>query len=133
MKKILPVLILGALGLASLLLFNTNSTVAAVGIFDGVNAAHGNGTPAALFGPGGIITTITNVLLFIAGALAVVMIIFGGLRYATSAGNSASVTAAKNTILYAIVGLIIAFLAFAIVNFVLGSFASGGQIAPSTL
>ena len=54
------------------------------------------------------------------------MIIWGGIRYATSAGNSSSVTTAKNTILYAIVGLVIAFLAFAAVNFVLGSLAPGG-------
>jgi len=51
----------------------------------------------------------------------VIMLIWGGIRYTTSAGNSANVTAAKNTIMYAIIGLIIAFLAFAIVNWVLVS------------
>ncbi len=76
---------------------------------------------------GGIITQITNVMLFIAGALAVIMIIVGGLRYAISGGNSAAITAAKNTILYALVGLIIAFLAFAAVNFVLEALTPGGS------
>ena len=133
MKKIVPLLVLGTLGLAVIFLFDSSSSVSALSILDGVNAAHGTGTPTALFGAGGIITTIANVLLFIAGALAVIMIIYGGLRYTTSAGNSASVTSAKNTILYAIVGLIIALLAFAIVNFVLGSLATTGQAAPSTL
>ena len=94
-------------------------------IQQGVNAAHGNGQPTELFGAGGVLTTITNTLLFIVGALAVIMIIWGGLRYATSAGNASSVTAAKNTILYAIVGLIVAFLAFAAVNWVLGAITPG--------
>lgn len=93
-------------------------------IQNGVNAARGDGQPSVLFGDGGVITTITNTLLFIVGALSVIMIIFGGLRYATSAGNASSVTAAKNTILYAVVGLIIAFLAFAAVNWLLGALTS---------
>ena len=106
----------------SLLTFDTSY---AVDIFDGVNAAHGIGQPVDLFGGNGVITRITNVLLFIVGALSVIMLIFGGLRYVVSGGNSTAVTAAKNTILYAIVGLVISFLAFAAINFVINSFAPG--------
>ena len=88
----------------------------------GINCAKGEGTPSQLFdGPGSIFTTIVNVLLFLIGAISVIMLIYGGIRYTTSGGNSANVTAAKNTILYAIIGLIIAFLAFAVVNWVLGA------------
>lgn len=94
-------------------------------IRDGVNAAQGNGVPTDLFGDGGMLTTITNILLFIVGALSVIMIIIGGLRYVTSGGNSTSVTAAKNTILYAIVGLVVSFLAYAAINYVLGSLTGG--------
>lgn len=65
-------------------------------------------------------------MLFIVGFLSVIMLIFGGLRYIISGGNSAAVTSAKNTILYAIVGLIIAIFAYAIVNFVIGSVTGGG-------
>ena len=65
-------------------------------------------------------------LLFVVGFLSVVMLIIGGIRYVISGGNSAAVTAAKNTILYAIVGLIIALFAYAIVNFVIGSLTGGG-------
>jgi uncharacterized membrane protein len=133
MKKVVPFFIVSALGLAVILLFGFSTSVSAATIFDGVNAAHGIGTPTALFGVGGIITTVTNVLLFIAGALAVIMIIYGGLRYTTSAGNSASVTAAKNTVLYAIVGLIICFLAFAVVNFVLNALTVGTAVAPTNV
>ena len=93
----------------------------------GVNAAHGANQPTELFGSGGIITKLTNVLLFLAGALSVVMIIVGGLRYAVSGGDSGAVTTAKNTILYAIVGLVIAMLAFALINFVLSALAPGAN------
>jgi hypothetical protein len=87
----------------------------------GIDCAQGAGTPTTLFGAGSIFTTVVNVLLFIIGAICVIMLIWGGIRYTTSAGNSANVTAAKNTIMYAIIGLVIAFLAFAIVNWVLGA------------
>ncbi len=91
----------------------------------GAAAARGNDQTADLFGSAGIFQTITNVLLYILGAISVIMIIIGGLRYVISGGNSTNVTAAKNTILYAIVGVIIALLAYAIINFVLGSFTGG--------
>jgi lysylphosphatidylglycerol synthetase-like protein (DUF2156 family) len=97
----------------------------AFSIQEGVNAARGTNQPADLFGAGGVITILTNTLLFIVGALSVVMIIIGGLRYVVSGGNSTAVTAAKNTILYAVVGLVIAFLAFAAINFVMNTIAPG--------
>ncbi len=68
------------------------------------------------------IKTIVDVLLFLLGAIAVIMIIIGGIRYTTSNGDSSQVTSAKNTILYAVVGLVVAILAYAIVNFVITSF-----------
>ncbi len=127
MKNVKATIIVSALALASFLTLSVSPSVAAQSsIQQGANAARGDGQPTELFGDGGVISTITNTLLFIVGALAVIMIIFGGIRYATSAGNSSSVTAAKNTILYAIVGLIIAFLAFAAVNWVLGVLVPGG-------
>lgn len=109
-----------------LLLSGDVSAQASGAIEQGVQAARGEGVPAELIGDGGIITTIINILLFIVGALAVIMLIIGGLRYTISGGNASAVTAAKNTILYAIVGLVIAFLAFAVVNFILGAMAPGG-------
>lgn len=88
----------------------------------GVQCSKGANVPGQdLFGDGSIFTTVVNILLFIIGAICVIMLIWGGIRYTTSAGNSSNVTAAKNTIMYAIIGLIIAFLAFAIVNWVLGA------------
>lgn len=88
----------------------------------GIDCAYSEGTPTQLFGSdGSVFTTIVNVLLFVIGAISVIMLIIGGVRYTISAGDSGNVTAAKNTILYAIIGLVIAFLAYAIVNWVLGA------------
>jgi hypothetical protein len=91
-------------------------------IKNAANCAKSDDQGATLFGTGGIFQTITNVLLFIIGAISVIMLIIGGIRYTISGGDSAAVTSAKNTILYAIVGIIVALLAYAVVNFVLGSF-----------
>jgi uncharacterized membrane protein len=71
---------------------------------------------------GPVITTVINVLLFIVGIISVIMIIVGGIMYSTSAGDAGAVTKAKNTIMFAVVGLIVAFLAFAIVNWVIDQF-----------
>ena len=87
----------------------------------GVDCAKGNSSDQALFGDNSIFTTVVNILLFVIGAISVVMLIVGGIRYTISGGDSAAVTGAKNTIMYAIIGLIVAFLAFAIVNWVLGA------------
>jgi hypothetical protein len=65
------------------------------------------------------VTNIINGVLYVIGILAVVMVIIGGVKYTTSGGDQAAVTSAKNTILYGIIGLVIAILAYAIVNFVI--------------
>ncbi|MNR35559.1 hypothetical protein D3C85_1534130 [compost metagenome] len=69
-----------------------------------------------------IVTPLVNTLLFILGAISVVMIIVSGIRYTTSNGDASAVTSAKNTLMYSIIGLIVAILAFAIVNFVVTAF-----------
>ena len=65
--------------------------------------------------------SVVNTLLFAVGAVAVIMIIFGGFRYVTANGNAQSITGAKTTIIGAIIGIIVAALAFAIVNFVIAT------------
>ncbi|MFZ1257926.1 MAG: hypothetical protein WAQ25_00460 [Candidatus Saccharimonas sp.] len=97
-------------------------------ISDGAGAARGKEQPVDLFGNAGVFSKISSVLLFIVGAIAVIMIVIGGLRYVISGGDASHVQAAKNTILYALVGVIVAILAYAAVNFVVNSFvpSSGG-------
>ena len=61
---------------------------------------------------------VTDALIFLVGAISVIMIIVGGLRYVISNGDSKQISAAKDTILYAVIGVVVAIAAFAIVNFV---------------
>lgn len=89
----------------------------------GATAARGDGQTDNLFSEGGIFQTVTNILLFLVGAISVIMLIIGGIRYVVSGGDQAAVTSAKNTILYAIVGIVVAFLAYAAVQFVISSLA----------
>ncbi len=97
------------------------SNAMALTIQEGAEAARAEGMPAELIGADGVINKFTNIALYAVGLIAVFMLIWGGLRYILSGGDSKKITDAKNTILYAILGLIIAFFAYAIVNFVLNS------------
>ena len=85
----------------------------------GVDQVISSGTSMTV---GGIIKIIVDILLFVLGAVCVVMIVIGGIKYATSQGDQTAVSSAKNTILYAVVGLVVAIAAYAIVNFVLAQF-----------
>ena len=95
--------------------------VALTGAKLGACQAKGSDQSTSLFGNGGIFQTITNTALYIIGAISVLMLIYGGIRYTISMGDAKNVEAAKNTILYAIIGIVVALLAYAIVNFVLAS------------
>lgn len=65
-----------------------------------------------------LIDNLINTLLFLVGALAVVMIIVSGIWYMTANGDASKITRAKNTLTYSVVGLVIAFLAYAIITWV---------------
>lgn len=67
-----------------------------------------------------VIKGIINLLLTIAGIISVIMIIVGGIKYTTSGGDAKAITSGKDTLVYAVVGLVISIMAYAIVNFVLG-------------
>lgn len=70
--------------------------------------------------PNSVLNTVMNVLFFIVAAVSVIAIIVGGIMYATSAGDAGRTKKAKDTILYAVIGLVVAIFAFAIVNWVVG-------------
>ncbi len=123
-RTLLPSILVAALSLA-VMAAPLAQAAGFGGVQGGADSARGDDQTAELFGQAGIFRTITNVLLFILGAISVIMIIIGGLRYVVSGGNATAVTAAKNTILYAIVGVIVALLAYAAINFVLASFTGG--------
>ena len=100
-------------------------------ISDGATSARGQEQPNDLFGDAGVFSKISSVLLFIVGAIAVIMIVIGGLRYVVSGGDASQVQSAKNTILYALVGVIVAILAYAAVNFVIASFVPSANSSSS--
>jgi hypothetical protein cdiviTM7_00647 len=122
MKQITKTLTQTLTGLGALLCLSTSRVLAsALSVQEGANAARAEGMPTELIGDNGVFSRLTNTILLVVGLISVIMLVYGGLRYILSGGDSKKVTDAKNTILYAIIGLIISLLAFAIVNFVLNS------------
>lgn len=115
------------------LVFITSSNIYAADVFkevctnsNGVNVNSstvckskniGNDNP--LFGPQGVLTSAIKLVSFIVGVVAVIMIIVGGFKLVTSGSNPQDVTKARETIIYALVGLIIAAMAQLIVQFFL--------------
>jgi len=75
-----------------------------------------------LFDNGNLFQAISNTLIIVIGAVSVLMIIIGGLRYVLSAGDPKATAGAKDTILYAVIGVVVAIMAFAILHFVVGQF-----------
>ena len=122
MKQITKTLTQTLTGLGALLCLSTSRVLAsALSVQEGAEAARADGMPAELIGDNGVFSRLTNTILLVVGLISVIMLVYGGLRYILSGGDSKKVTDAKNTILYAIIGLIISLLAFAIGNFVLNS------------
>ena len=76
----------------------------------------------SIAGEGGLISILINFLLWTVGILSVVMIIFSGFRYITSAGDAAKTKSAQTALTYSIVGLIVAVLAWVIVKMILRQF-----------
>lgn len=87
-----------------------------------INAAVGGETSARA-----LIVNIVNFFLFFLGLIATIMIIYGGVTYITAGGEQDKVDSAKKIIMYAVVGIIVVLLSFAIVNTVLQ--AGGGTQA----
>ena len=65
-----------------------------------------------------LIQNIISTLLFVLGIISVIMIIVGGIQYALGGGDSNQLTRAKNTIMYAVIGLVVALLSYGIVYFI---------------
>src|SRR5581483_11907527 len=98
----------------------------------GVNsAASGNCNTQPTGDLNDTITSIVNVLTVVVGVAAVIMIIVAGLRYVASAGNPEGAKNARNTILYAVIGLVIVAVAQLIVHFVINKTSTGTTSAKS--
>lgn len=71
-------------------------------------------------GPNGILSKVINILSFVTGVVAVIMIMYAGFRYVTANGDSGAVTQARNIIIYSVVGLLVVVLSRFIVIYILG-------------
>lgn len=99
-------------------ILSLQGTVFAQNREDACNALGGCDNPPGQTTVESVAKTTVKILSYFVGVVAVVMIIIGGFLYLTSGGDSNRVASAKNTIIYAIVGLVIALLAQALVRFV---------------
>jgi ABC-type Fe3+ transport system permease subunit len=124
MKRIQKLILASFIALFGLVAVVPASTVSAIDVFDNAckdskskvcGAEKTDELPK-------LMQNIVSTLLFVLGIIAVIMIVIGGIRYATSGGDSSQIQAAKNTILYSVVGLVVAIMSYAIVNFVLARF-----------
>lgn len=119
MKNILCVLALFVFGLV---LITPSNVVALDGGAESSYKAALNDTGGKT-GSGATVTetlqAVINILLFIAGIAAVLVIVVSGFRFVTSNGDAGAVSKAKNSIIYATIGLAITVMAYAIVNFIL--------------
>lgn len=119
-------LFVATLGLVSGVAFAAMPAVGAINVFDKCDTKEAKDSPVcaeadtdSINNP---IQNVVGLLLFAIGTISVIMIIVGGIRYVLSYGEAAKIKSAKDTILYAVVGLVVSLLAYAIVGFVLNQF-----------
>jgi hypothetical protein len=140
MNRIRHIIITGAIALLGIFsLVPLAQTAGAIDVFTGAcDGNTGGGTTGGTGTTGGgaqkicgatktddaqnILKNVINTLLVVLGMIAVIMIVIGGIRYTTSNGDANQTKSAKDTIMYAVIGLVVAIFAFAIVNFVLNAF-----------
>jgi hypothetical protein len=137
MKKLVPLFLVittmfGLIGIASVA--HPASDVAAVNLVEDF-CSDTNSEPelcktkqadaeSGVLGENGIATKIVQTIVFVTAAISVLVIMIGGFRYIISAGDSSGIEGAKNSIIYALVGLVVAVLAQVIVSFVLVNFGN---------
>ncbi|MCR5700493.1 MAG: pilin [Candidatus Saccharibacteria bacterium] len=124
-STISKIITLAVVALFGIVAFNSNSVFADSicdnpGVSAEVKAASGCGSGTSEQLPS-VVQNILYVVIGISSIIAVIFIIIGGVNYMTSSGDAGKVKKAKDTILYAVIGLIVCALAFAIVNFAVGT------------
>lgn len=86
---------------------------------NGVEKAGGTGSGNTANDVTTVIKNVIGILSFLVGLIAVLMIVIAGFRFVTSNGDSGTIASARNTIIYAVIGIVITVMAYAIVNFIL--------------
>ena len=124
MKKVILVALAAVTLLIGVVAIHTAPALAASAkdeICAGVGSASGASgcsTPAGSPTVNSVINTVINIISAFVGVVAIIMIVFAGFRYVTSGGDSSKISSAKNTLIYAIVGIVVAALAQVIVRYV---------------
>ncbi len=132
MKKISKIITAGAGAVTLGLVYTQNAFAAGNGLTNVQSGVTTTETAAGGLTMQQVINTVIGTMLFVVGLLAVVMLIYGGIRYVTSHGDKAQVTAAKETIMYAVVGLVVAIAAFAVVQWITNDVFKGGASSGSS-
>ncbi|MDB5168027.1 MAG: hypothetical protein JWO55_285 [Candidatus Saccharibacteria bacterium] len=128
MKKWKQLLAAFALIIAVSAVVVPTGTASAINVFDKCGSGGKGGGSTEVCGAAqndnatSMAKVIINTLLYILGIIAVIMIVIGGIKYTASNGEASRVKSAKDTIMYSVVGLIVAIFAYAIVNFVVTRF-----------
>lgn len=129
--RTLALLVVGFLAVFTLSL-SLSSPVHADSVTEGLDklkTATGDAYPDTVFSdkktPSEILGQIISIALGIAFAIAVIMVIYGGYQYITSAGNEEKATSGRQTILYALIGIVIILLSFVMVRAVVGFVQKG--------
>ena len=91
-------------------------------VHNGVVGAGGGSKESGTTTVVNLISTVVNILLFLVGSFAVIMIVIAGFRLVTANGDTNTVSQAKNTIIYAVIGIVVAIMAWGIVRFITGIF-----------
>ena len=120
LKTIKKFLLLSTLMVGAITLFSALPEAAATEFLKGDENIPGGETDFRT-----LVLTIIQYFLGFLGLLAVIMVIYGGITYVTSAGNDEAVGKAKKIILYSVIGIIVILLSFVIVGAVLGSPTGG--------
>ena len=133
MKKMILAVVAAVFGLTALMVAVPHSAVYAENEFTKKACAEADEDQKAALGceedaqVPSVAKNLINVVIGLVGIIAVIVIVFAGQRYITAQGDPGQLQQAKNMILYGIIGMIVASLAFAIVNFVLSSVFTSGK------
>lgn len=121
LKKIVTsfVMIMSLLGLGAVSLSPSVTAATRDTVKSGVTGVGGTDSGNSADDFKTVIKNVINILLFLIGMIAVIFIVIAGFRFVTSNGDANTVSQAKNTIIYAVLGIVIAVMAYAIVNFIL--------------
>lgn len=114
-------IVTGFLAVAGVLFYVSAPTASAVNLVDtSCSSVTGKGNLCGAKADDAkvMVSKVVNLLLYVLGVIAVIVIIVGGIKFTTSDGDAGKIKGARETILYAVVGLVVAILAWSIVNFV---------------